>query len=228
MKSKLPVTEIFTSIQGEGIFAGVKTYFVRFWGCDCHCSWCDEPQHRVAEPALVADDVTSIMAQLDRNVASIVTLTGGNPCIRDLSKLIRALKEEGFEIHVETQGTKLPSWLRDVDFVTISPKGPSSGNPADLFQLQKGLKSFKSVSKQFKPVVMVDHEGNVNKEDMELLRKIVAMFPKNYIVAQLGDDGKAGISYSDRYHALCEEIHSHKELNSVRILPQLHKIGNMR
>lgn len=189
---------------------------------------CDEPQHRDAKPTLVADSVETIMEQLDINVANIVTLTGGNPCIRDLSELVKVLKEAGFKVHVETQGTKLPSWLRDVDFVTISPKGPSSGNPADLFQLQKGLKSFKAVSKQFKPVVMVDNKGNVNAEDMELLKKIVAMFPKNYVVAQLGDDGKEGVSYADRYHALCEEIHKHSKLNNVRILPQLHKIGNMR
>ncbi|MDF1532664.1 MAG: 7-carboxy-7-deazaguanine synthase QueE, partial [ANME-2 cluster archaeon] len=38
--------EIFNSIQGEGIFTGMRQVFVRFQGCPLHCDYCDTPQSR--------------------------------------------------------------------------------------------------------------------------------------------------------------------------------------
>lgn len=227
-KTKIPAIEIFDSIQGEGIFVGAKTTFVRVKGCDCHCSWCDEPLHRDPKAKLLATNADEIMEIIKMHPSKIITLTGGNPCIYDMSELVAAIKEEGLDVHVETQGTVMPQWLRDVDFITISPKGPSSGNPTDLFKLQQMLKRFRRTAKQIKPVVMVSNKGEVSEEDMSLLRKIVKMFPRNYVVAQLGDDGKEGMEYGARYRVLCDRIHSEKELDNVRVLPQIHKIGGLR
>lgn len=228
MNNKLPVTEIFKGIQGEGIFSGITTFFVRFWGCDFNCTWCDEPQHKAANPVLVADDVYSIMEHLDRSQAAVVTLTGGNPCIRDLSELVRELKLAGFKIHVETQGSMMPDWLRDVDFITISPKGPSAKNKTDLFELQKKLKKFSRVAKQLKPVIMVDSQGNVNEEDVVYLKQLRYVFPGTYLIAQMGDDGTSALSYGEKFNKLCNRILDDPELKDVRVMPQLHKIAGIR
>lgn len=225
----LPVIEIFNSIQGEGVFAGAQTYFVRFRGCDFKCSWCDEPLHRDHKADPVANDVESIMSHLDITKARIVTLTGGNPCIHNLSDLVKELKGAGFEVHVETQGSIMPDWLKFVDFITISPKGPSSGNETDLFKLQHKLKNLRKVSKQIKPVVMVDRYGAVSEEDLSYVKKLVKMFPKTYMIVQLGDDATADVkTYGTRYRILCEKIAEFSDLVDVRVLPQLHKIGGIR
>lgn len=225
--AKIPAIEIFPSIQGEGIFAGRKTYFVRLWGCDNNCSWCDEGSHRDPSAPIIASNVEEVMRYLDRNVCKVVTLTGGNPCIRDLTDLTKTLKENGFEIHIETQGTAIPGWLRNVDFITLSPKGPSSGNPTDLLKLQQKLKNFKGIALQFKIVVMIHPDGSIDKFDMETLRKVVRMWPKNYVIAQLGDNGSEQniATYTERYGKLCNYILEDPELKNVRILPQLHKLA---
>ena len=40
----LYLVEIFSSVQGEGIHAGMSTLFIRFGECDLRCRWCDTPQ----------------------------------------------------------------------------------------------------------------------------------------------------------------------------------------
>jgi 7-carboxy-7-deazaguanine synthase len=186
---------------------------------------CDETaHHETPEPVTVME----VLNSLNINECSTVTLTGGNPCIHDLTELVRALKVAGFAIHVETQGTVFPKWLESVDFLTLSPKGPSSGNPTDLFNLAQEVKNLRRVPKQFKPVVMVGEHGEISREDIEVLIQITRMFPKNYIVAQLGDDGTTALAYGDKYGKLIDYISNINELKDIRVLPQLHKLGNVK
>ena len=47
---KAPVSEIFFSYQGEGIYAGEPQIFVRFAGCNLKCRYCDTPGALAADP----------------------------------------------------------------------------------------------------------------------------------------------------------------------------------
>src|ERR687897_902613 len=38
---RVQLSEIFTSIEGEGPYFGTKTIFVRMAGCHLNCHWCD-------------------------------------------------------------------------------------------------------------------------------------------------------------------------------------------
>ncbi|HEU4429975.1 MAG TPA: 7-carboxy-7-deazaguanine synthase QueE, partial [Myxococcota bacterium] len=54
MTTTANLVEIFSSIQGEGPYAGLSTLFIRFGGCDLRCAWCDSPHTwRPAERARI-------------------------------------------------------------------------------------------------------------------------------------------------------------------------------
>lgn len=128
------VSEIFTSIQGEGRFAGTPATFVRFYGCNLACSWCDASY---AVPELIekrnlkeefevykqSDLAKKIISMRNRHVI----LTGGEPLAQArIEELIAnvfkmAPKQHNFEI--ETNGTIiLETPYNDRVVFDISPK----------------------------------------------------------------------------------------------------------
>lgn len=109
------VNEIFHSIQGEGVNAGVPAVFVRFSGCNLSCPFCDTDH--AGATAMTAGD---IVAEINRYPATLVVLTGGEPSMQADSGLVAAIRAAGRKVAVETNGTRpLPA---NVDFVTLSPK----------------------------------------------------------------------------------------------------------
>jgi 7-carboxy-7-deazaguanine synthase len=64
--------------------------------------------------------------QLSGHVPILVTLSGGNPAIQPLAELIDLGHEHGYTFTIETQGSVAPRWLEKLDYLTLSPKPPSS------------------------------------------------------------------------------------------------------
>ena len=116
------LVEIFESLQGEGRNTGRPCVYVRFAGCNLACPWCDTDVSRRFELSL-DDLVKEVRGYRPRSVV----LTGGEPTIQDgMPELVLALKESGFWIAVETNGTNDVSWLAFVDYVACSPKAEFS------------------------------------------------------------------------------------------------------
>ncbi len=118
-----PLVEIFYSLQGEGVRTGQATIFVRFAGCNLACEFCDTDfrvQQTLSLPQLI-DEITRIGGD-----CRWVCLTGGEPTIHDLGPLCDALHALGYQVQMETNGTRpRPDW--QVDHVTVSPKQPQGG-----------------------------------------------------------------------------------------------------
>ncbi|MFZ5802570.1 MAG: 7-carboxy-7-deazaguanine synthase QueE [Candidatus Omnitrophota bacterium] len=104
---RAPVSEIFSSIQGEGIHAGERHLFVRFVGCNLECSYCDERGKKGV--SLAVEDVLAEVERLEKASGphSFVSLTGGEPLIQAsfLSGLLPRLRDAGFRNYLETNGT---------------------------------------------------------------------------------------------------------------------------
>ena len=145
---KIPIIELFgPTFQGEGALCGTQTYFLRTGLCDYKCTMCDsmhavdpnQVKHLASwqTPAEVMQSFHDHVRRQDAlELAPWMTLTGGNPCIHDLTILVQELQAEGIKVNVETQGTLCPPWLMNVDLVTISPKSPGMGErfDEDLFR----------------------------------------------------------------------------------------------
>ena len=117
----MKISEVFATIQGEGILSGVPSLFIRVSGCNLRCVWCDTPY-----TSWTPEGEEWSIDQLVEWSSGFpqyrhVVLTGGEPMMfPECAVLTRALRERGFHITVETAGTV---W-QDVacDLMSISPK----------------------------------------------------------------------------------------------------------
>jgi len=115
------VSEIFYSLQGEGLLTGVPSVFVRLAGCNLRCAWCDS--RRATRPgAGVVLSPRQILRQVAAWPVGYVVVTGGEPMLaRGLPGLTDALHGAGHHVTVETNGTIAPGRVR-ADLASLSPK----------------------------------------------------------------------------------------------------------
>ena len=133
------VKEMFLTLQGEGLQAGMRAVFLRFAGCNlwsgreedratAECTFCDtdfvgvdgDGGGRFADADALADCVLSFWGEPEEGGTKLVVITGGEPMLQLDAVLVAALKARGFRIAIETNGT-LPV-IDGVDWVCVSPK----------------------------------------------------------------------------------------------------------
>jgi len=120
---RLPLVEIFYSLQGEGGRTGQATVFVRFAGCNLACEFCDT-DFRV-NATYTVDELVEEIGRVGGG-CRWVCFTGGEPTIHDLQSLCEALHARGHRLQMETNGTRpRPDW--GIDHITVSPKQPQGG-----------------------------------------------------------------------------------------------------
>ncbi len=100
--SRLRITEIFHSLQGETRTVGLPTVFVRLTGCPLRCQYCDTAYAFTGGHYMELDD---ILAQVDDYDPRFVTVTGGEPLAqKPCLELLSALCDRGYEVSLETSG----------------------------------------------------------------------------------------------------------------------------
>jgi len=146
----LNVSEIFLSIQGESTRCGRPCSFVRLFGCNLRCAWCDTVYARGDEADGGASSQASVMSVPDVIAAveklysgggkaavespRLVEITGGEPLLQpETPALCAALSALGYEVMVETNGALnigvLPPAVRRV----VDVKCPGSGEAGSFF-----------------------------------------------------------------------------------------------
>lgn len=122
----MKISEIFSSIQGEGNFLGVPATFIRFVGCNLKCSFCDTKKTWEGKPEfneLSIDEIATIVHGMGN---TLVVITGGEPCLQSqLQELIDALHQRNLYIAIETNGTQSTP---QADWITCSPKEDANYN----------------------------------------------------------------------------------------------------
>jgi len=111
--------EYFYSIQGEGVFVGQPSFFIRMGGCDVGCVWCDVKDSWDADkhPKISID---SLLEEAIKYPSRLVIITGGEPAMYDLTELTKKFKEAGYRVHIETSGAY--PLVGEFDWITFSPK----------------------------------------------------------------------------------------------------------
>lgn len=129
-----PISEIFCSLQGEGLYLGQKQVFLRFAGCNLACGYCDEPaalDTAAAEPMTPGAAAAAVIKLARVKKAKNVSLTGGEPLLRweFIKALAPLLRKAGLTLHLETNGVlhrELAAVKKLVDVVAMDIKLPSS------------------------------------------------------------------------------------------------------
>jgi 7-carboxy-7-deazaguanine synthase len=134
------VNELFETIQGEGSFTGQPSIFLRLQGCPVACSWCDtkhtwdinlndkvNPKDMLAKAAesstwseLSVEQILTVIQEKGYQAKHLV-ITGGEPCMVDLTPLCLAFEDKGYSCQVETSGT-FEIVVSPNCWVTVSPK----------------------------------------------------------------------------------------------------------
>lgn len=113
-QNQLPVSEIFYSIDGEGCRTGAPTIFIRLFGCNLKCSYCDTRYACEAETPDENGIVGYDLMDFDRILYNIkryepckcITLTGGEPLVhKGAADLVKQLRLEGYWVNIETNGS---------------------------------------------------------------------------------------------------------------------------
>ncbi|MFQ5461696.1 MAG: 7-carboxy-7-deazaguanine synthase QueE [Phycisphaerae bacterium] len=122
------ISEVFYSIQGEGMLTGTPSVFVRTSGCNLRCIWCDTP-YTSWNPEGTERSVAHIVDDVAVFGARHVVVTGGEPTIApEIANLCTALRDEGHHVTLETAATVLKPI--PCDLASISPKLANSTPPA--------------------------------------------------------------------------------------------------
>ena len=121
----LIVNEIFNSIQGESLCAGLPCTFIRLTGCNLRCSYCDT-SYAYEEGAGLT--ITDIIDKVSDYECPLVEITGGEPLIQsETPLLITNLIEKGYEVLLETNGTIDLSRINERCIKIVDIKCPGSG-----------------------------------------------------------------------------------------------------
>ena len=197
----LKVSEIFSSVQGEGRLAGTSCVFLRLSTCNLKCSWCDTKytwdwDNYDINKEIKELNIKEIVEKIHSfsNINHIV-ITGGEPLLQQdkLVLLLTLLKEKrkqadnipnSYHVEIETNGTIVP--LKEiidlVDQWNISPKTSNSDNEKLGIDLEgyykKSLTFYKDLKNAFFKFV-VDKLDDIKEID-HLIQKY--HLPKEQIV----------------------------------------------
>lgn len=141
------ISEIFGSISGESVHAGYLTTFIRTFGCNLRCKWCDS-MYAVSDGVAKKMTVPEIVEQVEQIGYRNVILTGGEPLLQgDAIDLIQTLLDRGYLVEVETNGATDVSKIPARAVITMDWKCPSSGMTSKMLHNNLGILRPKDVIK---------------------------------------------------------------------------------
>lgn len=131
----MKICEEFETIQGEGKYVGVPSYFIRTTGCNLRCAWknlddsvtiCDTPYSSFKPEKGYELDVDKVLSKLEKTAIKHIVITGGEPTIQtDIPNIVNRFIEHEYLVTVETNGTVYYENMSEA-FMSISPKLESS------------------------------------------------------------------------------------------------------
>ncbi len=173
------ISEIFYSIEGEGIQIGRPEIFVRLSGCNLKCVWCDTKYSLKIGKTLEPE---RILEEIKKYPCKSVSITGGEPLLQsaELLDLIKKLRALSYWISINTNGTILNESVFDLlDLISMDCKCPSSRMSSNEAVLEE-TKEFYDQKTQFKFVISDQIDYTYAKNILSRLKPNFAVFQTNW------------------------------------------------
>jgi len=244
-KLHAPVTECFSSIQGEGVLVGLRQVFLRLAGCNLACSFCDTagvsdipascqleltPGRR--DFALLPNPVAGeqVISHIKRwaegwpGIHHSISVTGGEPLLhaQALAEWLPQL-QAFLPIHLETNGTlpdALAAVIKYVDYISMDIKLPSASGVSLLWQEHEAFLALAASKKVYVKLVVDDTTHNW---EIERSCEMIAAVDRNIpLILQPVTRADGIVSLSPLRTLEFQEFAS-ETLTEVRVIPQTHK-----
>ncbi len=235
----IEVVELFSSIQGEGLYVGTRQIFVRLAGCNLACTYCDTPESRLAcKTALVEQTPgkrdfcqlsnplpTNKLANLINSLLTIrhhsISLTGGEPLwqAQMIAELAPQLKAP---IYLESNGTlyeQLAMVLPHIEIISMDIKLPSTTGKAYWREHAEFLR-LAAKKEVFVKIVVT---GQSNYEELQQAFNLVASVDTNIPVILQPVTPLNGCELVLPDTMLAHQENALTLLTNVRVIPQTHK-----
>jgi len=245
------VSEIFCSIQGEGLYVGQRQVFFRTAGCSATCYWCDtvaakeeqrtctihgDTRHTLSNPLSFEQAFGQLIDLHRQTVPAAVSVTGGEPLEQAdfVTEIARGLHKRKIPVYLETSGLEVEGLIKIrpyVDVVAMDIKLPHATG-RDHWETHRDFLKWLVGRNSFVKIVV---DATTPFEEIEAAVHLIAEtdrgFPLvlqpesgTYLKNKMGAEGReALVGLLDRAQRLALE-----SLLDVRVTPQCHKIMRVR
>lgn len=248
-----PLQEVFSSIQGEGLYVGRRQIFVRFAHCHLKCTYCDTPmtssdgrlhvfpvfpssENTPSEAVpydnpVSADQLLTVLEGFWQQVTHhSVSFTGGEPLLyhRFLQALLPQVQPH-CPVYLETSGTQpdfLAAVLPWVDIIAMDIKLPSATGEAAQFESHRRFIEVASQNNRVQLFTKVVFNQRIGFEELSAIAGVV-QDPNIPIILQpvTTPDGQM---IMDMANVLQSVETLSRSFADVRVIPQTHKMLNVQ
>jgi organic radical activating enzyme len=245
------VTEMFSSIQGEGLYVGEPHVFLRMAGCKATCYWCDTlaskeerafcvihgPRKRSLPNPMSVDETMTELLQLLSDTAPVrVSITGGEPLEQPdfAAAVAKRLRRNGISVYLETSGLEVEGLVKVgpfVDIVAMDIKLPHATGQVhwrkhrDFLEGLAGKRAFiKIVVDAPTPVEEIEAAIDLIADINRRLPLVLQPESSTYLKETAGRVARRKLS------DLLDDAQriGLKYLDDVRVIPQCHKLMRVR
>jgi organic radical activating enzyme len=226
------ISEIFSSLQGEGLHLGERHLFIRFAECHIHCQYCDELDKPAQEKTLaeVIREVEKI--EKEEGPHSFVSLTGGEPLlyVSFINPLIHRLKELSMRVYLETNGIlwrALEEIVDSCDCIAMDMKPASVTHEKNFDEDHRRFLEIAKPRETFvKIIVSKEIEIPEFESQIAIVRDVAPKTPVVLIPISAEIEGHEDPQLMQLLTSL--QRLALRQISDVRIGPRLHRILQIR